>query len=419
MDKLVIQGEVPLRGEVRINGAKNAALPVMAACLLIEDKCHLTNIPQLTDIQVMSKTLQELGAKLEAKKNELMIDASFPLQEEASSELINMLRASILILGPLLVRKGKAKLTLPGGCNIGSRPINLHLKGFAQMGAKIEVRDGYIEAKVALPLVGSEIYLDFPSVGATENILLAASRARGTTVIKNASRTPEVVDLCNFLNRAGAKISGIGTNMLTVKGKRELSPVNYSIISDRIEAGTFMMAAGITGGEILLKNADPQYLQTPISKLKHTGMRIEVVNKKININSSFPLRPIRVRTLPHPGFPTDLQPQLTSVTCLAKGKSEIVETIFESRFSHIPELKKMGSKIKRQGTKIKITGVPYLHGAKLTASDIRGGAALVLAGLAARGKTEILNPQYIDRGYERFEEKLALLGAKISREKDT
>lgn len=417
MEKLAIQGEIPLKGEVRVSGAKNAALPLMAACLLIEGRCQLKNVPQLTDIEVMSRTLQELGARVKSKKNELTIDSCYPLQEEAPSNLVNMLRASVLMLGSLLARRGRAKLTLPGGCSIGSRPVNLHLKGLAKMGAKIEMKNGCIEAKVASHLVGNNIYLDFPSVGATENLLLAASLARGTTVIKNASRTPEVVDLCNFLQKAGVKIRGAGNNELVITGARYLSPTTHSIIPDRIEAGTFMIATGITGGEILLRGVKPEHLKTPVSKLKSIGVHIQIMDRKMKIKGRFPLKPVKVKTQPHPGFPTDLQPQLTSLACLAKGTSKIVETIFESRFSHVSELKKMGAKIEQKDTKIKVAGVPFLRSTRVIASDIRGGAALVLAGLAARGKTEMLNPQYTDRGYEKLEEKLSSLGANIKREK--
>lgn len=417
MERLILEGQVPLKGEVRINGAKNAALPIMAACLLIEGKCHLKNVPQLTDIKVMSKTIQELGAKVTSEKDEVTIDASQLLQEEASSQLISMLRASVLVLGPLLARKRKAKVALPGGCNIGSRPVDLHLRGLVKMGTNIQMKNGHIEARVNSGLVGNNIYLDFPSVGATENLILAASLAKGTTLIENASCTPEVIDLCKFLQKAGALIKGIGTNVLTIKGVDSLSPCTHFIIPDRIEAGTFMIAAGITGGEILLRDVELEHLKTPISKLKNMGMQIKVMKDKIKIKGCFSLKSVQVKTQPHPGFPTDLQPQLTSLACLSKEDSLIVETIFERRFLHISELQKMGAKIKQENTSIKITGVPFLKGAKVTASDIRGGAALVLAGLAAKGKTEILNPQHIDRGYERFEEKLAILGAKIKREK--
>mgnify|MGYP000220984041 FL=1 len=415
MEKLIVQGKNSLKGEVKISGAKNAALPIMAACLLIEGRCCLKNIPQLTDIKVMIKVLEELGAKVQTEENELMIDASRLMQEKAPAELVSKLRASVLVLGPLLARRRKAKVALPGGCNIGLRPVDLHLRGLSQMGASIRIKDGYIEATANPSLVGGNIYLDFPSVGATENLLLAACFAKGTTIIKNASRTPEVVDLCSFLQKTGVNIKGAGTDTLIVKGKSYLFPANHVIISDRIEAGTFMMAAGITGGEILLKGANFEHLEAPILELKNMGMQIEKMDGKILVKGCFPLKPVQIKTLPHPGFPTDLQPQLTSLACLAKGESRIVETIFESRFSHIPELKKMGAKIEQEKTTIKIKGVPFLKGSQVTAFDIRGGAALVLAGLAATGQTHILNPQHIDRGYQRFEEKLAGLGANIKR----
>jgi len=389
MEKLIVQGKNSLKGEVKISGAKNAALPIMAACLLIEGRCCLKNIPQLTDIKVMIKVLEELGAKVQTEENELMIDASRLMQEKAPAELVSKLRASVLVLGPLLARRRKAKVALPGGCNIGLRPVDLHLRGLSQMGASIRIKDGYIEATANPSLVGGNIYLDFP--------------------------TPEVVDLCSFLQKAGVNIKGAGTDTLIVKGKSYLFPANHVIISDRIEAGTFMMAAGITGGEILLKGANFEHLEAPILELKNMGMQIEKMDGKILVKGCFPLKPVQIKTLPHPGFPTDLQPQLTSLACLAKGESRIVETIFESRFSHIPELKKMGAKIEQEKTTIKIKGVPFLKGSQVTAFDIRGGAALVLAGLAATGQTHILNPQHIDRGYQRFEEKLAGLGANIKR----
>ncbi|MBE0478565.1 UDP-N-acetylglucosamine 1-carboxyvinyltransferase, partial [Candidatus Aerophobetes bacterium] len=280
-----------------------------------------------------------------------------------------------------------------------------------------QVNDGYIEAKAPSYLVGDTIHLNFPSVGATENLLLAASLARGTTVIRNASRAPEVVDLCNFLQKAGVKITGTGTDTLTVEGVRYLSAVDYSIIPDRVEAGTFIIAAGITAGEILLEGVEAEHLKMPILKLKSMGIQIKIMGRKIHVKGPSVLQPVKVKTMPHPGFPTDLQPQITSLACLTQGKSKIVETIFESRFSHIPELRKMGANIHQRGTKIEVTGVPFLHGAQVVASDIRGGAALALAGLAAKGETEILNPHYMDRGYENLEEKLAHLGATIKREK--
>lgn len=415
MEKFLIQGGIPLKGKVKLSGAKNATLPIMAACLLIKDKCYLDNVPDLTDIKMMGKTLQELGVKVTEKNNKLTIDASCIEKEKVPCELARTLRASILVLGPLLARNGKAKVPLPGGCNIGPRPVNLHLKGLSRMGVDIEIRNGYIQARVSSGLSGNSIYLEFPSVGATENIMLAASLARGTTVIKNASRSPEIVDLSNFLRKGGVKIEGAGTDVLTITGSKEITPISHSVIPDRIEAGTFMIAAGITGGEILITNAKPEHLETLVVKLREMGLKIEIVEDKIRVRGSFPLKPVKVETSPDPGFPTDLQPQITSLACLAEGTSIISETIFENRFTHIPELKKMGAQIEKLSKAVVVKGVPSLYGNAVVASDIRGGAALVLAGLSARGTTEITNIHHIDRGYQKIEEKLASLGAKIKR----
>jgi len=418
MQKFLIQGNIPLKGKVKLSGAKNATLPIMAASLLIRGKCYLDNVPKLTDIEMMGEVLRELGANLIRQDNRLTIDTSFIQKEEISCELAKKLRASVLVLGPLLARNKRAKVPLPGGCNIGSRPVNLHLKGLRSMGANIEVKKGYIEATVNSGLTGSSIYLDFPSVGATENIMLAASIAKGTTIIKNASRSPEIVDLSNFLKKGGVKIKGAGTDTIIITGNKEIVPITHSIIPDRIEAGTFMIAAAITGGEILITNAKPEHLGVLISKLKQIGVEVKLDKDKIMVKGSFPLKSFNVTTLPDPGFPTDLQPQITSLACLADGESVISETIFENRFTHIPELEKMGAKITRRGKTTIVKGVPFLHGSCVVAYDIRGGASLVLAGLAARGTTEILNIHHIDRGYQKIEEKLILLGAKIKRVED-
>jgi len=417
IEKFLIEGGIPLRGEVRISGAKNAALPIMAASLLIKGRCYLNNIPDLTDIRLMSRTLEELGVKVIEEDGKLCLDASFLSHNEVRREPAGMLRASVLILGSLLTRTGKAKVALPGGCDIGSRPIDLHLKGLSRMGARIEVKDGYIEATTNSRLRGSNIYLDSPSVGATENIMLAASLARGTTIIENASSSPEIVDLSGFLQCAGVRIKGAGTRVVAITGIDELTPVNYSIIPDRIEAGTFMIAAGITGGDVSLSYVHPDHLKALITKLGEMGAKIEVNGGKIRIKGSLPPKAIQVKTSPYPGFPTDLQPQLTSFACLARGTSVITETIFENRFAHLSGLRKMGAQIGKQGESIVIKGVPFLKGASVVAPDIRGGAALVLAGLAARGETEVANIHYIDRGYQRLEEKLTYLGAKIKRVK--
>jgi len=395
MERFVIQGGVPLTGKVKVEGSKNAALPVMAASLLIEGRCFFNNIPKLTDIEVMSKTLKELGADVVDFDGKLSIDASSLYQEEVSCKLARKLRASILVLGPLLARRGKVKVALPGGCNIGSRPINLHIEGLTKMGSSIQVEDGYIRAKARSGLRGAEIYLNFPSVGATENLLLAASLAKGKTVIKNASLCPEVVDLCLFLKKAGVKIEGIGTKLLTITGVKEIRPTSYSIIPDRIEAATLMIAAAITEGKICIEGVQAEHLEAPITTLRKIGVQIKVDKDSIQVERLSKLKATSVKTMPYPGFPTDLQPQITSVS----------------------ELKKMGAEIEQKGTSLLIKGVSFLKGNKVLASDIRGGAALALAGLAARGCTEILNIKHIDRGYFKFEEKLASLGAKIKREK--
>lgn len=414
MGKFIIEGGVPLKGKVRINGAKNSALPLMAACLLTEGRCQLKNVPQLVDIITMKKVLEGLGSVIERENEGLKIDCTSLSNYEAPYELVRMMRASILVLGPLLARLGRARVSLPGGCAIGRRPVDLHLKGFVQMGAKIEVREGYIEAYAKRGLKGDNIYLDLPSVGATENIMLAASLARGVTVIEGASRAPEIIELATFLRKMGAKIEGVGTDSIRVEGVRELHPASYSIIPDRIEAGTLLIAGAITGGEVVLKEILPHHLGIVLAKLREMGMEIDVKDNQIRILGNNP-RPVKIKTLPYPGFPTDLQPQMTSLACLAQGTSIITETVFEDRFAHIAELQRMGAQIERKGQMVIVKGVPFLEGTIVKASDIRGGAALVLAGLAARGVTQICDIHHIDRGYERLEEKLSRLGARIKR----
>lgn len=414
MGKFIIEGGVPLKGKVRISGAKNSALPLMAACLLTEGRCQLKNVPQLVDIITMKKVLEGLGSVIERENEGLKIDCTSLSNYEAPYELVRMMRASILVLGPLLARLGRARVSLPGGCAIGRRPVDLHLKGLVQMGAKIEVREGYIEAYAKRGLKGDNIYLDLPSVGATENIMLAASLARGVTVIEGASRAPEIIELATFLRKMGAKIEGVGTDSIRVEGVRELHPASYSIIPDRIEAGTLLIAGAITGGEVVLKEILPHHLGIVLAKLREMGMEIEVKDDQIRILGNNP-HPVKIKTLPYPGFPTDLQPQMTSLACLAQGTSIITETVFEDRFAHIAELQRMGAQIERKGQMVIVKGVPFLEGTIVKASDIRGGAALVLAGLAARGVTQICDIHHIDRGYERLEEKLSRLGARIKR----
>lgn len=415
MDKFVIEGGITLRGKVKVSGAKNAALPIMAACLLTEGRCQLENIPEVSDIVTMKGVLEELGAKVERKNGMWEIDSSPLSKSEAPCDLVRMMRASILVLGPLLARLGEARISLPGGCNIGRRPIDLHLKGLSQMKTQIEIRENYIEARAKKGLKGANIYLNLPSIGATENIMLAASLAKGITVIKGASRAPEVVDLANFLKKMGVRINGVGTNLIKIEGRRELSPVKYSIIPDRIEAGTLLMAAAITKGDVTVEGARLDHLKMLLKKLNEMGIEVDIINNGLRVKEGEIFHSVNIKTLPYPGFPTDLQPQLTALACLSQGTSTITETIFENRFTHIPELQRMGAQIIRRKSTAIITGVPFLSGAPIKALDIRGGAGLILAGLAAKGETEVGHIHHIDRGYEKLEEKLSRLGAKIRR----
>ena len=418
MDKFIIKGGFPLKGKLRVNGAKNATLPILAACLLTEGKSHLENVPCLTDIVTMCRVLEELGAKAERENKTVEVDSASLSCWETPYDLVKLMRASILVLGPLLARCRRARVSLPGGCNIGARPVDLHLEGLKQLGASIEVRNGYIEARVKKNLRGANVYLDVPSVGATENIMFAATLAKGTTLIKNPSCDPEVIDVANFLKKMGAHIEGEGTDMVRIDGVKELFPASHSVIPDRIEAGTLLMAAVITKGEVILEHISPDYLRIILDKLRQIGAEVDVDNYTVRVKGDDVLKPIGVKTLPYPGFSTDLQPQITTVVCLAEGTSTITETIFESRFTHIAGLKKMGAQIKREKAKVQVNGVSSLRRASVTAPDIRGGAALVLAGLAAEGMSEVKKINHVDRGYEKLEEKLSKLGAKIERMRD-
>jgi len=418
LDKFIIKGGFPLKGKLRVNGAKNATLPILAACLLTEGKSHLENVPCLTDIVTMCRVLEELGVKAERENKTVEVDSVSLSCWETPYDLVKLMRASILVLGPLLARCRRARVSLPGGCNIGARPVDLHLEGLKQLGASIEVRNGYIEARVKKNLLGANIYLDVPSVGATENIMFAATLAKGTTLIKNPSCDPEVIDVANFLKKMGAHIEGEGTDIVRIDGVKELFPASHSVIPDRIEAGTLLMAAVITKGEVILERISPSYLRIILDKLRQMGAEVDVDNHTVRVKGDDVLRPIGVKTLPYPGFSTDLQPQITSVVCLAEGTSTITETIFESRFTHIAGLKKMGAQIKREKAKVEVNGVSSLRRASVTAPDIRGGAALVLAGLAAEGMSEVKEITHVDRGYEKLEEKLSKLGARIERMRD-
>lgn len=417
-EKLIISGGNRLRGTVRIDGAKNSALSIMAATLLTKDVCILRNVPRLTDVDIMAKVIRKLGIKVEwGGDNTLYIDSDDFNNYEAPYELVKMMRGSILVMGPLLARLKKAKISLPGGCAIGARPVDYHLKGFEALGAQVEVEKGYIEAKVN-KLKGDDIYLDFPSLGATENIMMAACLAEGVTTIENAAKDPEVVELGHFLNMMGAKVEGLGTDLIKIEGVKKLHGVDYTIIPDRIEAGTYMIAAAITGGDVLIENADLLLLKPLIVKLEETGVQIELQKNLIKVTGPDRVKAVDIKTLPFPGFPTDMQPQFMALSCVAKGTSVIIETVFEKRFVHIGDLIRMGADIKVEGHSAIVKGVKKLSAAPVMASDLRGGAALILAGLVAKGTTELSRIYHLDRGYVKLEEKLTSLGADIKRVKE-
>lgn len=417
-EKLIISGRNRLQGTVKIDGAKNSALSIMAATLLTKDVCILRNVPRLTDVDTMAAVIRKLGIKVEWRgDNTLYIDSDDFNNYEAPYELVKMMRGSILVMGPLLARLKKAKISLPGGCAIGARPVDFHLKGFEALGAQVEVEKGYIEAKVD-KLKGDDIYLDFPSLGATENIMMAACLAEGITTVENAAKDPEVVELGHFLNKMGAKVEGLGTDLIRIEGVKELHGIDYTIIPDRIEAGTYMIAAAITGGDVLIEKADPLLLKPLIVKLEEAGVRIELEKSLIKVIGPSRVKAVDIKTLPFPGFPTDMQAQFMALSCVAKGTSVITETVFEKRFVHIGDLIRMGADIKVEGHSAIIKGVKKLSAAPVMASDLRGGAALVLAGLVAEGTTELSRIYHLDRGYVKLEEKLNSLGADIKRMKE-
>jgi len=417
MDKIIVEGGRPLTGEVNISGAKNAALPILVSSLLTDGLCTFSNVPNLKDIESIKQLLSHLGAKIETDEDVVMIDASNVLNHEAPYDLVRKMRASILVLGPLVIRLKKARVSLPGGCAIGARPINLHLKGLASLGASIELKHGYVEA-YAKKLKGSEIYLDIATVTGTENIMMAAVLAKGSTVIHNAAREPEIIALADVLNKMGADISGAGTSEITITGVSSLSPVSVSIIPDRIETGTFMVAAALTGGDVKLLGTEPDHLEAVIHKLSLTGARIKIDGKNMSVKGIDNIASVDVKTLPYPGFPSDMQAQFMVLMSVAKGLSLIFETVFENRFIHVSELKRMGADITIAGNAAMVKGVKMLSGAPVMASDLRASASLILAGLAARGKTEVNRVYHLDRGYEALEEKFAGLGAAIKRVKE-
>ena len=413
MDKMVIVGEKKLAGEVRISGAKNAALPILASSLLVEGWNTFHNIPDLMDIKTIKKLLKSLGAEMEGEQT-LRINAGGITSCEASYDLVRTMRASILVLGPLVSRQGEARVSLPGGCAIGARPVNLHIKALQELGAEVTLKDGYVEAK-ASRLKGAEIYFDISTVTGTENIMMAATLAEGTTVLKNAAREPEVVNLAEVLIRMGARIHGAGSDVITINGVERLHPAEAAVIPDRIEAGTFMIAAGITDGDIRITGCEPLHLDALIARLRDTGMSIDTSEDTIRAKGGGILRSVDVKTLPYPGFPTDLQAQIMALMAVAGGLSVITETVFENRFMHVSEMIRMGADIVIQGKSAIVRGVPKLHGAPVMATDLRASASLILAGLAAEGKTVLSRVYHIDRGYQQIEKKLSALGADIRR----
>ena len=415
MEKLFIQGGRRLSGTVKISGAKNAVLPVIAASLLASTPSVIEEIPDLDDVTTITEVLQYLGLNTRREPGRLFIDSTGIKSCEASYELVRKMRASFLVMGPLLSRFQEARISQPGGCAIGTRPIDLHLKGFEALGAEIIQGHGFIEARAPKGLQGAKVYLDFPSVGATENIMMAASLANGRTIIENAAQEPEIVDLANYLNAMGANVRGAGTNAIRIEGVKNLTGTTYAVIPDRIEAGTYMVAAAITGGDVLLKNVLYEHLKPLVAKLKEAGVAIEQDVDQMRVTASGGLRAVDIKTLPYPGFPTDMQAQFMALMSVADGSSVVSETVFENRFMHVDELKRMGATIRVDGRIAMLDGVKRLTGCPVTATDLRAGAALVLAGLAAEGQTEIGSVYHIDRGYDRIVDKLQGLGADISR----
>ncbi|MFB3924662.1 MAG: UDP-N-acetylglucosamine 1-carboxyvinyltransferase [Syntrophales bacterium] len=413
MDKIVIKGGAKLQGEVFVSGSKNAALPVIVSSLLTEGWNTFHNIPRLVDIRTIKRLLNNLGVEIDGAET-LRINAANITSCEAPYDLVKTMRASILVLGPLVARMGRARVSLPGGCAIGARPVNLHVKALEDLGATIELRDGYLEAR-ASRLKGAKVYFDISTVTGTENIMMAAALARGTTVIENAAKEPEITNLADVLNGMGARIYGAGTDVIEIEGVDQMYPVEASVIPDRIEAGTYMIAAGITGGDVRIMGCEPSHVEALILKLRDTGMEIIPLEGGIRVIGTGRTKSVDIKTLPYPGFPTDLQAQMMSLMALGKGLSVITETVFENRFMHVSELIRMGADIVVQGNSAIVKGVPVLKGAPVMATDLRASASLVLAGLAAQGVTEVSRVYHLDRGYQEIEKKLSSLGADIRR----
>jgi UDP-N-acetylglucosamine 1-carboxyvinyltransferase len=415
MDKLIIQGGFPLNGEIRISGAKNATLPILCAGLLAESPVQFTNVPHLRDVNTMLLLLAHMGMQVAVDESmNVTLDASKIHNPLAPYEMVKTMRASILVLGPLLARFGKARVSLPGGCAIGSRPVNLHIKGLQAMGAEIHIEHGYIEAKAAR-LKGARIFMDIVTVTGTENLMMAAALADGTTVLENAAREPEVVDLAECLIKMGAKINGAGTDVITIEGVEKLQGCEYAIVCDRIETGTYLAAVAMASGRVKLNNARADLLEAVIDKLREAGAKISSDANSITIESDGKLKAVNLRTAPHPAFPTDMQAQLMAMNLVADGVAQVTETIFENRFMHVQEMRRMGAEIEVDGHTALVRGAKYLDGATVMATDLRASAGLVLAGLVARGETIVERIYHLDRGYERIEEKLSQLGARIKR----
>ncbi|RIW36118.1 UDP-N-acetylglucosamine 1-carboxyvinyltransferase [Bacillus salacetis] len=420
MEKIIVRGGQRLNGTVKAEGAKNAVLPVIAATLLAsEGKSVIKDVPTLSDVYTINEVLRHLNTDVSFSNNEVTVDASRELFVEAPFEYVRKMRASVLVMGSLLGRTGRARVALPGGCAIGSRPIDQHLKGFEAMGAKVKVGNGFIEAEVDGRLKGAKVYLDFPSVGATENIMMAAVLAEGTTVLENVAKEPEIVDLANFLNKMGANVKGAGTGTIRIEGVERLYGVEHNIIPDRIEAGTFMVAAAITQGDVLVKGAIAEHMSSLVAKMEEMGVTIIEEEDGLRVIGPEKLKPVDIKTMPHPGFPTDMQAQMMALLLHAEGTSVISETVFENRFMHVEEFRRMNADIKIEGRSVIINGPVSLQGAEVGATDLRAAAALTIAGLVADGYTRVTELQHLDRGYVDFHTKLEALGADIERVKET
>ncbi|HXY53249.1 MAG TPA: UDP-N-acetylglucosamine 1-carboxyvinyltransferase [Nitrospirota bacterium] len=414
MKTIVIQGGKRLKGEVAISGAKNAALPIIAAGLLCGGGHRISNVPRLADVSTLGRILQNMGVAFERQDHDILLDSSLITNPEAPYDLVRTMRASVLVLGPLVARMGYARVSLPGGCAIGARPINLHLAGLASLGAAVEIEHGYVLAK-SRRLRGAHVNFDTVTVTGTENIMMAAVLAQGETLIENAAREPEVLDLANALTQMGAKIEGAGTDVIRIQGVESLRPMSYRVMPDRIEAGTFVIAAAITGGTVTIKNCFPGNLDAVLSKVAEAGAEIKTADGTIRVTGQRSIKPVNIKTLEYPGYPTDMQAQFMSLMTLAEGTSVINETIFENRFTHVAELRRMGANIHIEGRSAIVKGVPKLSAAPVMATDLRASASLILAGLAAEGQTVVSRIYHLDRGYEHIEEKLSALGADIKR----